>query len=79
MIVCFCNVILQNGSTALIMASQNGHAAVVHRLLEANAKVDFQMSDVRDNVYFICLACTKMHTEIINTDEMRINIIDINI
>ena len=31
---------LQNGSTALFMASQNGHTVVVKLLLEAKAKPD---------------------------------------
>ena len=31
---------LQNGSTALFIASQNGHTAVVKLLLEAKAKPD---------------------------------------
>lgn len=37
------------------MASQNGHAAIVHRLLEANAKVNFQSSDVRIKVEQLCM------------------------
>lgn len=38
--------VLQNGSTALIMASQNGHTIIVHKLLEANAKVTYKSPDV---------------------------------
>ena len=42
---------LQNGSTALFMASQNGHTAVVKLLLEAKAK-----PDVPNKVMFTAVA-----------------------
>ena len=42
---------LQNGSTALFIASQNGHTAVVKLLLEAKAK-----PDVPDEVMLIVVA-----------------------
>lgn len=39
--------VIQNGSTALIMASQNGHTTIVHRLLEAKANANYQSTNVR--------------------------------
>ena len=42
---------LQDGGTALFMASQNGHTAVVKLLLEAKAK-----PDVPNKVMFTALA-----------------------
>ncbi len=44
-------VLLQNGWTALIFASQNGHTELVKSLIEANASVDIQTQVICFCVY----------------------------